>query len=132
MIKLIFHIFNIIFIFLYLYPGSILGYLIYDDYSKQPQITPDFLVSSNHLYAFLLLSVIGFFNYFTTNRNFITIYLFAISIFLEIFHLVIPNRGFQFSDLFGNMLGVLLSLLIFSLAKYWRKNEFIRRERKKF
>ena len=121
MIKLIFHIFNIIFIFLYLYPGSIFGYLIYDDYSKQPQITPDFLVSSNHLYAFLLLSVIGFFNYFTTNRNFITIYLFAISIFLEIFHLVIPNRGFQFSDLFGNILGVLLSLLIFSLAKYWRK-----------
>ena len=121
MIKLIFHIFNTIFIFLYLYPGSILGYLIYDDYSKQPQITPYFLVSSNHLYAFFLLSVIGFFNYFTTNRNFITIYLFVISIFLEVFHLVIPNRGFQFSDLFGNILGVLLSLLIFSLAKYWRK-----------
>jgi len=121
MIKLIFHIFNIIFIFLYLYPGSILGYLIYDDYSKQPQITADFLLSSNHLYAFLLLSVIGLLNYFKTKRNFITIYLFAISIFLEVFHLVIPNRGFQFSDLFGNMLGVLLSLLIFNLAKYWRK-----------
>jgi VanZ family protein len=121
MIKLIFHIFNIIFIFLYLYPGSILGYLIYDDYSKQPQITADFLVSSNHLYAFLLLSVIGLLNYFKTKRNFITIYLFAISIFLEVFHFVIPNRGFQFSDLFGNMLGVLLSLLIFNLAKYWRK-----------
>ena len=114
MIKLIFHIFNIIFIFLYLYPGSILGYLIYDDYSKQPQITADFLLSSNHLYAFLLLSVIGLLNYFKTKRNFITIYLFAISIFLEVFHLVIPNRGFQFSDLFGNMLGVLLSLLIFN------------------
>ena len=121
MIKLIFHIFNIIFIFLYLYPGSILGYLIYDDYSKQPQITADFLVSSNHLYAFLLLSVIGLLNYFKTKRNFITIYLFAISIFLEVFHFVIPNRGFQFSDLFGNILGVLLSLLIFNLAKYWRK-----------
>ena len=114
MIKLIFHIFNIIFIFLYLYPGSILGYLIYDDYSKQPQITADFLLSSNHLYAFLLLSVIGLLNYIKTKRNFITIYLFAISIFLEVFHLVIPNRGFQFSDLFGNMLGVLLSLLIFN------------------
>jgi hypothetical protein len=121
MIKLIFHILNIIFIALYLYPGSILGYLIYGNFSKQPQITADLLVSSNHVYAFLVLSVIGLISYYNNNKKFIIIYLLFISIFLELFHLVIPNRVFQFSDLFGNIFGVLLSLLIFNLKNYWRK-----------
>ena len=121
MMKSIFHIFNIIFIFLYLYPGSLLGFVIYGNYSKQPQITGDFLVSSNHVYAFFLLSTLALINYFKTNKTFTISYLFFISIFLEMFHLVIPNRGFQFMDLFGNILGILLSLLIFTLARNWRK-----------
>ena len=48
MTKIIFHILNIIFIILYIYPGSLLGFLIYKDILKQPQISPDFMVSSNH------------------------------------------------------------------------------------
>tara|TARA_B100000427_G_scaffold29341_1_gene21492 strand:- start:136 stop:504 length:369 start_codon:yes stop_codon:yes gene_type:complete len=121
MIKLIFHVFNIIFAFLYLYPGSILGFLIYDNPNKQPQITGDFLISSNHVYAFLLLSILGLINYFKTERKFIITYLLGISIFFELFHLIIPNRAFQFSDMFGNIAGVLLSLIIFNLIKYWRE-----------
>ena len=121
MIKLIFHVFNIIFAFLYLYPGSILGFLIYDNPYKQPQITGDFLISSNHVYAFLLLSILGLINYFKTERKFIITYLLGISIFFELFHLIIPNRAFQFSDMFGNIAGVLLSLIIFNLIKYWRE-----------
>ena len=121
MIKLIFHVFNIIFAFLYLYPGSILGFFIYGDYNKQPQITGDFLISSNHLYAFLLLSIFGLINYFKTEKKLIITYLLGISIFFELSHLIIPNSSFQFSDLFGNIGGVLLSLLIFNLIKYWRE-----------
>ena len=60
-IKLLFQVLNIIFIILYVYPGSILGYFFYRDFSIQPQITKDFLVSSNHVYAFLVLSLIGLF-----------------------------------------------------------------------
>jgi len=125
MIKWIFHILNIVVIILYLYPGSIAGYLIYHNFSKQPQITADLLVSSNHVYAFLLLSVIGIISYYNSNKKLIIIYLLFISIFLELSHLVIPNRAFQFSDLFGNILSVLLSLLLFNLVNYWKKNEFI-------
>ena len=125
MAKLIFQIINIIFIILYVYPGSILGFIINKDFSKQPQITSDFmLISSNHVYAFIVLSLTGILSYFNVQKV-IIFYLFFISIVLELFHLMIPNRSFQFSDLFGNIIGVLISLLILIIINFWRKNEFI-------
>ena len=120
MTKIIFHLLNIIFVFLYIYPGSLLGFLIYKDFSKQPQISPDFLVSSNHLYAFVLLSLLGLISYFESLKK-ITLYLVLISIILELLHLIIPNRSFQFSDLFGNIAGVLISIFILILFNFWRK-----------
>ena len=120
MIKLLFHFLNIIFILLYIFPGSILCFFIYNDLNKQPQLTPNFIVSSNHVWSFLLLSLLGILIY-KKNKNRIILYLFSISILLELFHLVVPNRSFQFSDLFGNILGVLLSLIIINLINFWRK-----------
>ena len=120
MTKIIFHILNIIFIILYIYPGSLLGFLIYKDILKQPQISPDFMVSSNHVYAFLLLSFLGLVSYLKTFKI-IVLYLISISIILELLHLIIPNRSFQFSDLFGNIIGVLLSIFILILFNFWRK-----------
>jgi len=125
MIKIIFHFLNIIFVFLYIYPGSLLGFLIYKDISKQPQISPDFFILSlNHMYAFILLSSLGLISYFKSLKV-IILYLFLSSIILELFHLFIPNRLFQFSDLFGNIVGVLLPIFILILINFWRKNEFI-------
>ena len=121
MIKIIFHVLNIIFVFLYVYPGSLLGFLIYKDISKQPQISADFFtLSSNHVYAFLLLSILGLISYFKSLKK-IILYLIPISIILELLHLFIPNRSFQFSDLFGNIIGVLVPILILILYNYWRK-----------
>jgi len=121
MIKIIFHLLNIIFVFLYVYPGSLLGFLIYKDFSKQPQLTSDFFtLSSNHVYAFLLLSILGLISYFKSLKK-IILYLIFISIILELLHLYIPNRSFQFSDLFGNIAGVLISILILILFNFWRK-----------
>ena len=123
--KLIFHIFNIIFIILYIYPGSIMGFVLYRDFNKQPQITPDFMtISSNHVYAFILFSTLGLLSYLNNQKRLI-LYLFSISIFLELTHLFIPNRSFQFSDLFGNIIGLLISLLILIIINFWRKNEHI-------
>ena len=124
-IKLLFQVLNIIFIILYVYPGSILGYFLYRDFSAQPQITGDFLVSSNHVYAFLVLSLIGLFAYYKSSKVIILNYLILISIILEVLHLVIPNRSFQYSDLFGNIVGVLLSILLINIFKFWRKDEHI-------
>ena len=124
MTKILFHILNIIFIILYIYPGSLLGFLIYKDISKQPQISPDFIVSSNHVYAFILLSFLGLISYLKSFKK-IILYLISISIILELLHLIIPNRSFQFSDLFGNIIGFLISLLILIIINFWRKNEHI-------
>jgi hypothetical protein len=120
--KILFHIFNIILIILYIYPGSILGYLIYRNFSKQPQLTSDFFsISSNHAYAFFLLSVLGLIGYYKVKKFFIINYLIFISIILEILHLVIPKRSFQFADLFGNIMGVLLSIALINIYNFWRK-----------
>ena len=120
--KILFNIINTIFIVLYVYPGSILGFLIYGELHKQPQITADFLlISSNHAYAFFVLSLIGLIAYYKSKRIFILNYLILSSIILEIIHLVIPNRSFQYADLFGNIAGVLISILLFSIFNFWRK-----------
>ena len=46
--KIIFYSMNLLLVFLYLFPGSLLGLVFYNDINIQPQITVDFLVSSNH------------------------------------------------------------------------------------
>ena len=120
--KILFKIINTIFIILYVYPGSILGFLVYGELNKQPQITKDFMyISSNHIYGFLALSFIGLIAYYKSKKLLIINYLILSSIILEVLHLVIPNRSFQFSDLFGNIVGVLLSILLFNLYNFWRK-----------
>ena len=124
-IKILFQVLNVIFIIIYVFPGSILGYVFYRDFSAQPQITGDFLVSSNHVYAFLVLSLIGLFAYYKSSKVIILNYLILISIILEVLHLVIPNRSFQYSDLFGNIIGVLLSILLINIFKFWRRDEHI-------
>ena len=120
--KILFNIINTIFIVLYVYPGSILGFLVYGEFNRQPQITNDFIyISSNHIYGFLALSLIGLIAYYKSKKLVIINYLILSSIILEVLHLVIPNRSFQFSDLFGNIVGVLLSILLFNLYNFWRK-----------
>ncbi len=112
-------------IILYLYPGSLLGWIIYDNKSIQPQITPDFVISSNHFYVFMLISIIGFLTFSNSKKNvFLMIYLVFLSITLEIFHLVIPERFFQWSDLFGNLLGVIIVILLNNfINKYGRSKK---------
>ena len=117
--KIFFHLINLVFVIFYLYPGSILGFLFYGNLNKQPQVTPDFYFSSNHVYAFTILTLFGLISHI--NKKIIIIYFIFISIFLEIAHIVIPNRSFQFEDLFGNMLGVLISILILKIYKYLEK-----------
>ena len=123
-LELFFKISNFIIIILYLYPGSILGWILYRNLKSQPQLTGDFLsLSSNHFYTFLILSFIAVLSYSNNSKklNYIFLYLLFISIFLELAHLVIPNRSFQFEDLIGNITGVIISYI---LIKFY---EFIRR-----
>ena len=122
--KITFHISNIGLILLYLYPGSIIGWLIYGDFQKQAQITSDFsVISSNHLFAFIILSLLGVVSFTKEKIGILFIYLFFISIVLELFHALIPKRSFEYSDLFGNFLGVFLIFTLFKLYQFLKINK---------
>ena len=118
--KFIFHLLNFILIILYLFPGSILGWVVYNDKNLQPQISPDFYVSTNHVYAFLILSLVGFLSYKRKTYFYLSFYLIFLSLILEIMHIFIPQRGFEFADLFGNFVGVIIIIILSFLLK---KNE---------
>jgi|TARA_B100001540_G_scaffold306153_1_gene317949 hypothetical protein len=121
--KLIFHFSNLTLLILYLYPGSIFGWLVYGDLQKQPSITSDFIVSSNHVYAFLFLTILGVISFKKNKIKILFKYLFSISIILELCHGIIPERTFQYSDLFGNILGVLLVFLVFNFKQYFKNQK---------
>ena len=111
--KFIFYFCNLVLVIFYLYPGSIFGCFLYNDCKIQPQLTPDFIISSNHFYVFCLISIIGFFTYVKSKQiKLLIIYLILLSIFLEIFHIFIPDRGFEYSDLFGNLVGSLVVIVL--------------------
>tara|TARA_B100001057_G_C22107672_1_gene665689 strand:+ start:40 stop:435 length:396 start_codon:yes stop_codon:yes gene_type:complete len=123
--KIIFYLTNISLVVLYLFPGSLVGWFLYNDLRIQPQMTKDFIVSSNHFYAFALISIIGFFTYEEFKKvRILCYYLIALSIILEIFHIIIPERSFEWSDLFGNILGALIVIIIFNFIK---KYEFFKK-----
>ena len=118
--KIIFHFLNIILIFFYLFPGSILGWVFYSSLKIQPQFTDDFInISSNHFYTFFVLSITGIFSYLKHKKlNLLIKYLLLLSVILELFHLLLPQRAFELSDLFGNILGVMVAIIIY---KIWKK-----------
>ena len=110
--KIIFYLTNFFLIVLYIFPGSLPGLVFYGDKEIQPQITPDFILSSNHFFVFILISIIGFFTYAKSKKiKYLVIYLIFLSTILEIFHLIIPNRSFEWLDLFGNLFGVIVVIL---------------------
>tara|TARA_S200000501_G_scaffold368774_1_gene407131 strand:+ start:560 stop:955 length:396 start_codon:yes stop_codon:yes gene_type:complete len=111
--KIIFYSINFFLIFLYIFPGSLIGFALQGNLEVQPQITSDFIVSSNHFYTFLLVSIIGFFTFQKQKQiKYLKTYLILIAIILELFHLMMPERFFEWSDLFGNLLGVVIVIFI--------------------
>ena len=116
--KIIFYSNNCCLLILYLFPGSLIGCYLYNDCKIQPQITPDFIISSNHLYAFALISIVGFITYKENKKiKLLIIYLILLSIILEVLHIVIPDRSYQWPDLFGNLLGVIIVIFFYNLNK---------------
>ena len=111
--KLIFYLLNLILISFYLLPVSIAKLFFYNDLYFYSQINAEFKVSANHIYVFIIFSLVGFLTYVKLNHLiFLSIYLMSISVILELTRLLIPYRGFELSDLFGNIIGVLIGLII--------------------
>ena len=126
MIKFLKFIFNISVLFLIiisLYPGSLLGYLLYNDLTQQPDIINNhFGTTINHFLYYFYVSLLGFFIYSKTENFKKLVYgLFLLSIFLEILHFIIPNRSFQFGDLIGNILGVTVAYFLIKIYLFINK-----------
>ena len=104
---------------LYLFPGSLIGYFIYGNLGRQPDLISNPLGTSiNHALAFFYLTILGLISFFN-QKNFtkILIFLISLSLFLELSHLVVPNRSFQSQDLFANLLGTSIATAIILLYK---------------
>ena len=108
---------------LYLFPGSLIGYLLYGNLGQQPNLISNPIGTSiNHLIFFSYITILAMTVRLRT-KNILTNYRFIlfISCVLEISHLIIPNRAFEFYDLIANFTGIVIILLLNSFIK-WRKN----------
>ena len=120
--KFFFNLLNLILITFYLSPTTIVGIFFYNDLYFYSQISPDFKVSANHIYVFLIFSIVGLLTYKKKNQLIILcIYLIFLSIILELTHIIIPYRGFELADMFGNIVGVTIAIIIII---FYKKNNF--------
>ena len=113
----------IVLLILYLFPGSLIGYLLYGNLGQQPNLISNPIGTSiNHLIFFSYITILAM-TVRLRAKNILTNYRFIlfISCVLEISHLIIPNRAFEFYDLIANFSGVVIILLLNRFIK-WRKH----------
>ena len=109
----------VILLIIYLFPGSIIGYLLYGDLSKQPGLINNPIGTSiNLFFYFFYLTFLGLV-YNLNRKKFINSFLFILilSFSLELLHFVIPNRAFELNDLLANIAGVTGIFFLFKLKK---------------
>ena len=121
--KIFFYIANFVLIFLYLFPGSLIGCFLYNDCRIQPEILNNiFLISFNHVLAFLLLTIIACLTYSRYSKiNLVFFYLILLSIILEVLHIFVPERGFELADVIGNLLGI---FIIFITHEFFKRKKY--------
>ena len=110
----------VIIIILYLFPGSLIGYFLYENLAQQPDLIPNPIGTSiNHLISYIYLSSLAFIAR-VRKKKFVNSFLFLLlsSILLEILHHFIPNRSFEYFDLLANIVGV---LVVFSFGKLFKQ-----------
>tara|TARA_B110000211_G_scaffold84210_1_gene98626 strand:+ start:782 stop:1171 length:390 start_codon:yes stop_codon:yes gene_type:complete len=107
----------LVLIILYLFPGSLIGYLIYGDLGAQPKfINNPIGTSINHFFYFLFLSTLSLIDRLQNQKLINSFrFLFFISILSELLHYFIPNRAFEFYDLLANCTGVMVVFILYNL-----------------
>mgnify|MGYP003956197401 FL=1 len=121
--KFIFHISVLFLIIISLWPGSLLGFLIFGDWQLQPNVIENpYGTTINHFISYFYVSFLGFAIYLK-NENFkkLVYGLFFLSIILELFHFLIPNRTFQLQDLFANIIGVTVAYFVIKIYLFFNR-----------
>ena len=122
-LKFIFHTSIIFLIILSLFPGSLLGFLFYQDLGRQPNLIENpFGTSINHFISYFYVSTLGLCLYLRSEKFQKLVYgLFFLSIILEVLQFIVPIRAFQFYDLIGNFLGVLVAYFLVRVYLHFSK-----------
>ena len=123
-LKFIFHSSILFVIIVSLFPGSLLGFLIYDDLGRQPNLIDNpFGTTINHFIYYFYVTTLGLFIYLRTENFQKLVYgLFFLSIILEVLQLIVPNRAFQLYDLIGNFAGVLVAYFLVKIYLFFNKS----------
>ena len=118
-IKYTYYLSLIVLLLLYLFPGSLIGFFMYNDLGKQPNlISNQYGTSINHMIFFFYLGIQAFIVQIKYRRLIFSFpFLFCSSIMFELSHLIIPNRAFELMDLFANSIGVVSAFFFFNLFK---------------
>ena len=125
-LKFIFYLYYLSLVFLliiYLFPGSIIGYLLYGNLGKQPNLINNPIGTTiNHFFYFFYLTFLGII-YNLNEKKFINsfLFLFILSFFLELLHFFIPNRAFELNDLLANITGVVSIFFLLTLKKIFTR-----------
>ena len=123
LLRFIFHISVFFLIVISLYPGSLIGYFLYGDLGRQPNLLDTSLGTSiNHFIYYFCISLLGFCLYIK-NKNFqkLVYGLFFLSLILEILQFIVPNRAFQLLDLISNFLGVLVAFFLIKIYLFFSR-----------
>ena len=135
-LKFIFHISILLLIVLSLFPGSLPGFLLYGDFSLQPNLalnpyfTPipthyyTYASIINHFIAYFFISMLGLCLYLRShNFQKIVFGLFFLSIFLEVLQFIVPFRAFEIYDVSANFSGVIVAYYLLKIYKFWKNYE---------
>ena len=122
-LKFIFHASVVSLIILSLFPGSLLGLLLYGDLGRQPNfIENPFGTSINHFTAFFYISILGLCLYLRSENLKKLFYgLIFLSVILELLQFIVPNRAFELYDLMGNFVGVLVAYFLVKIYLFLSK-----------
>ena len=113
----------VLLLIIYLFPGSVIGYLLYGNLGKQPNLINNPIGTTiNHFFYFFYLTFLGII-YNLNEKKFINsfLFLFILSFFLELLHFFIPNRAFELNDLLANITGVVSIFFLLTLKKIFTR-----------
>ena len=123
-LKFIFHTSILLLIIISLFPGSLVGFFLYDDLGRQPNLIANpFGTAINHFISYFYVSMLGLCLYLRSNNFQKLVYsLFFLSIILEVLQFTIPNRAFEIYDISANFIGVMVAYCLIKIYKTWSKS----------